>query len=441
MNLYALSATEAARGIREGLFSCVELLQSCLLRIEQTDAAIGAWVFLDPDLALAQARAADDRRAKGRAMGPLHGVPVGIKDIYDTADMPTCYGSPIYAERAPGVDCTVVSKLKEAGAVIMGKTVTTEFAFLAPSTTQNPHRPGHTPGGSSSGSAAAVAAQQIPLAIGSQTNGSVIRPASFCGVYGFKPTRGLISRSGVLRTSSTLDQVGVFARFIKDIALITDQLTGYDINDSATAAVPKPHLSSGYRQEASGEPRFAFVSAPYDDRLAQDTRAGFAQLQKTLKAYAEPIDLPDGYGNMIDHHRVIHDIEIHQLLSADLVAHPQLMSPQITGALQRAAEHSQEDYAQAIDAIDAVDTFFCELFNEFDAIIAPSAAGEAPATLKQTGDPIFCTLWTLAGLPALTMPLLKGSTHLPIGVQLIAGAEQDARLMRTARWLCNLLEK
>jgi Asp-tRNA(Asn)/Glu-tRNA(Gln) amidotransferase A subunit family amidase len=235
--------------------------------------------------------------------------------------------------------------------------------------------------------------------------------------------------------------VGVFARSIKDIALITDQLTGYDINDSATAAVPKPHLSSGYLQDAPGEPRFAFVSAPYDDRLAQDTRAGFAQLQKTLKAYAEPIDLPDGYGNMIDHHRVIHDIEIHQLLSADLVAHPQLMSPQITGALQRAAEHSQEDYAQAIDIIDAVDTFFCELFNEFDAIIAPSAAGEAPATLKQTGDPIFCTLWTLAGLPALTMPLLKGSTQLPIGVQLIAGAEQDARLMRTARWLCNLLEK
>lgn len=433
MDLYTLSATQAARGMREGLFSCEELLQSCLLRIEQTDAAIGAWAFLDPDLALAQARSADDRRATGRALGPLHGVPIGIKDIYDTADMPTCYGSPIYAERAPDVDCTVVSKLKEAGAVIMGKTVTTEFAFLAPSTTQNPHRPGHTPGGSSSGSAAAVAAQQIPLAIGSQTNGSVIRPASFCGVYGFKPTRG------VLRTSGTLDQVGAFARSIKDIALITDQLTGYDINDSTTTPVPKPHLSSGYLQEASGEPRFAFVSAPYDERLEQDTRAGFAQLQKTLKAYAEPVDLPEGYGNMIDHHRVIHDIEIHQLLSADLVAHPQLMSTQITDALQRAAEHSQEDYAQAIDAIDAVDTFFCELFNEFDAIIVPSAAGEAPATLKQTGDPIFCTLWTLAGLPALTMPLLKGSTQLPIGVQLIVGAEQDARLMRTARWLCTFL--
>ena len=208
-NLHLLSAVEAARLIREGAITSEQLVASCLERIAETDEQIQAWAFLDPDYALAQARAADELRSSGRPIGPLHGVPVAVKDIFDTADMPTERGSPLYSGRTPSDDSAVVARLRAAGAVILGKTVTTEFAFLTPGKTRNPHNPEHTPGGSSSGSAAAVAAGMAPLAVGSQTNGSTIRPASFCGVVGFKPTHGVISRSGMLQTSRTLDHVGV----------------------------------------------------------------------------------------------------------------------------------------------------------------------------------------------------------------------------------------
>src|SRR5213593_1515401 len=218
-DLHKLSAGEAARMIREGVISSVELVEACLARVREVDADIQAWAFLDPEHALAQARAADEFRLSGQPTGPLHGVPVGIKDIIDTADMPTENGSVLHAGRTPSRDAAVVERLRAAGAVILGKTVTTEFAAYAPGKTRNPHDPDHTPGGSSSGSAAAVAAGMVPVALGSQTNGSVIRPAAFCGVYGFKPTFGSISRHGMLRLAPTLDQVGLFARTIEDLAL------------------------------------------------------------------------------------------------------------------------------------------------------------------------------------------------------------------------------
>ena len=211
-NLHALSASDAARLIRDGVISSAQLVDACLARIEAVDPEVQAWAFLDPDLARAQATAADEYRLSGRPLGPLHGVPVGVKDIIDTADMPTENGSVLHAGRTPARDATVVSMLRAAGAVIMGKTVTTEFAAYAPGKTRNPHNAAHTPGGSSSGSAASVAAGMVPVAIGSQTNGSVIRPAAFCGVYGFKPTHGLIPRPGVLPLCRSLDTLGVFAR-------------------------------------------------------------------------------------------------------------------------------------------------------------------------------------------------------------------------------------
>src|SRR6266545_7421316 len=224
-NLHSLSASEAARLIRESVITSEQLVEACFARVREVDERVQAWTFLDPDYALAQARAADERRLSGQPVGPLHGVPIGIKDIFDTADMPTENGSVIYAGRTPSRDATVVSMLRAAGAVIMGKTVTTEFAYFSPGKTRNPHNPEHTPGGSSSGSAAAVAASMVPLALGSQTNGSTIRPAAYCGVVGFKPTHGLISRHRVFPLSSTLDHVGLFARSIEDIALLADQIT------------------------------------------------------------------------------------------------------------------------------------------------------------------------------------------------------------------------
>src|SRR5881296_719485 len=233
-NLHALSATDAARLIRDGVISSEELVQACLARVRETDAEVRAWAFLDADHAVAQARGADEVRLSGQAIGSLHGVPVGIKDIIDTADMPTENGSVLHAGRTPSRDAAVVAMLRAAGAVIMGKTVTTEFATRTPGKTRNPHNPAHTPGGSSSGSAAAVAAGMVPLALGSQTGGSTIRPASFCGVYGFKPTHGLVPRHGMFQLSRSLDHVGLFARTIEDIALLASLLVGYDERDPDT---------------------------------------------------------------------------------------------------------------------------------------------------------------------------------------------------------------
>src|SRR2546422_4848201 len=219
-NLHSLSASEAARLIREGVITSEQLVEACLARVRELDEQVQAWTFLDPDYALAQARALDQLRLEGNPIGPLHGVPIGVKDIFDTADMPTENGSVLYAGRTPSRDATTVAMLRAAGAVIMGKTVTTEFAYFSPGKTRNPHNPEHTPGRSSSGSAAAVAAGMVPLALGSQTNGSTIRPAAYCGVIGFKPTHGMISRQGILTLSRTLDHVGLFARSIDDIALL-----------------------------------------------------------------------------------------------------------------------------------------------------------------------------------------------------------------------------
>ncbi len=220
-DLYAVSAGEGARLIRDGVISSEQLVEACLARIRAVDRDVEAWTFLDPELALGQARAADEARMSGRVIGPLHGVPVALKDIIDTADMPTENGSVLHAGRTPSRDASVTAMLRGAGAVILGKTVTTEFATRQPGKTRNPHDPAHTPGGSSSGSAAAVAAGMVPLALGSQTGGSTIRPASYCGVYGLKPTHGLIPRHGMFQLSRTLDHVGLFARSIDDLALLT----------------------------------------------------------------------------------------------------------------------------------------------------------------------------------------------------------------------------
>src|SRR6266508_2730528 len=248
-NLHLISASEAARLIRDGVISSEQLVEACLARIRDVDAQVQAWAFLDADYALKQARTADALRLEGKPIGPLHGVPIGIKDIFDTADMPTENGSVICAGRTPSSDATVVSMLRAAGAVIMGKTVTTEFAFFFPGKTRNPHNPEHTPGGSSSGSAAAVAASMVPLALGSQTAGSTIRPGSFCGVYAFKPTHGLIPRTGILQLSRTLDHVGLFARSIEELALLGEQLVGYDEGDPDTRPRARPPLGAVANEE------------------------------------------------------------------------------------------------------------------------------------------------------------------------------------------------
>jgi Asp-tRNA(Asn)/Glu-tRNA(Gln) amidotransferase A subunit family amidase len=435
-NLHWLSASEAARLIREGVISAAELVQACLARVREMDAQVQAWAFLDPDHALAQARAADEWRLGGRPLGPLHGVPLGIKDIIDTADMPTENGSVLHAGRTPSRDATVVAMLRAAGAVIMGKTVTTEFAVRAPGKTRNPHNPEHTPGGSSSGSAAAVAAGMVPLALGSQTNGSTIRPASFCGVYGFKPTHGLIPRHGMFTLSRTLDHVGLFARTVEDLALLAGQLIGYDERDPDT----RPRARIPFAQVAAEEPPLppllAFVKTPHWERADDDTKAAFAELTEHLADRVEEVELIPSATEAWDWHTTIMDAEMAANLEREWAKGRDRLSPSLRAQLERGREVRAFDYQRAVARIRPLHESFAELFSlRYDAIVTPAAPGTAPRGLASTGDASFCTLWSLCGMPAVSLPLMQGANDLPLGVQLVGPRDGDARLLRTARWL------
>jgi Asp-tRNA(Asn)/Glu-tRNA(Gln) amidotransferase A subunit family amidase len=440
-NLHALSASDAARAIREGLLSSEQLVEACLARVRETDAEIQAWAFLDPDHALAQARAADEFRLSGQPIGPLHGLPVGLKDILDTADMPTENGSVLHAGRTPSRDAAVVAMLRGAGAVIMGKTVTTEFAGRTPGKTRNPHNPTHTPGGSSSGSAAAVAAGMAPLALGSQTAGSTIRPASVCGVYGFKPTHGLIPRHGMFQLSRTLDHVGLFARTIGDIALLAEQVVGYDERDPDS----RPRARVRYREVAAEEPplppMFAFVKTARWDRLPDDAREAFAELSDYLGDRVEELELSPAADEALEWHRVIMEAEMAANLGREWDKGADRLSAALRERLERGREVRALDYLRARARVAELNESLGELFEQrYDAILTPAAFGTAPAGLESTGDPAFCTLWTLCGVPALSVPLMQGANGLPLGVQLVGPRHGDGRLLRTARWLTTHVE-
>jgi Asp-tRNA(Asn)/Glu-tRNA(Gln) amidotransferase A subunit family amidase len=430
-----LSACDATRAIADGALSAEQLVEACLARITDADPAIGAWAYLDPEHARAQARAADAQRARGEATGPLHGIPVGIKDIFDTGDMPTEDGTVLHAGRAPAADAAAVAMLRAAGAVVMGKTVTTELATYSPGKTRNPHNPAHTPGGSSSGSAAAVAAGMVPLALGTQTNGSVIRPAAFCGVYGFKPTHGLIPRSGVLKLSRTLDHVGVFARSIEDVALISESLVGYDPADPDTRPRARPPFRRVATEDPPLPPVLAFTQTPLWERTDEDLREAFAELVAHLGDRVFELDLPGTTAQGLDWHRCIMEAEMAANLDAEWTQGRDRLSDSLRGQLERGRGVSALNYQQALARIPMINAGFEEIFERCDAILTPSAPGTAPAGLDATGDPSFCTLWTLAGMPSITLPLMQGSNGLPLGVQLVGPRGGDARLLRTARWL------
>ena len=433
--LHWLSATDAARAIRDGAVSSEQLTESCLARVREVDDQVQAWAFLDPEHALNQARARDQARREGRPTGPLHGVPVAIKDIIDTEDMPTEDGSALHAGRTPARDATVVAMLRAAGAVIFGKTVTTELATYAPGKTRNPHNPEHTPGGSSSGSAAAVAVGMVPLALGSQTNGSVIRPASYCGVYGFKPTHGLIPRTGVLRLSRTLDQLGFFARSVEDLALLGEQLVGWDGDDPDTRPRARPPLIETACAEPPLPPQLAFVKGPAWNRAADETRQAFAELVSALGEHVFEVDMAESTAPSLDYHRTIMEAEMAANLDREWEKGSDRMSPSLRAQLERGREITALDYQRARARIPLLNAGFDDIFERCEAIVTPAAAGTAPRGLESTGDPAFCSLWTLCGMPALNLPLMQGGNGLPLGVQLVGPRGGDARLLRPARWL------
>jgi Asp-tRNA(Asn)/Glu-tRNA(Gln) amidotransferase A subunit family amidase len=435
MSLSERSITEAVADIRDGRITSVELVRDCLRRAAEVEARVQAWVFLDRDHALRQAEAADGLRKEGKALGPLHGVPIGVKDIFDTGDMPTELGSPLWAGRTPRRDAAVVTRLRAAGAVIMGKTVTTEYAYYQPGKTTNPHDATRTPGGSSSGSAAAVAAHMVPGAIGSQTNGSVIRPAAFCGVVGFKPTHGLIPRSGALLLSRTLDHVGVFARTVEDAALLAETLAGFDDEDPDTRPVARPPLAAVALSTPPLPPRLAFVRTPVWDHAEPVTREAFAELVEALGESAAEVELGPSFTRAVEWHRTIMDVEMAHNLRRDYEKGADQLSTGLRSLIERGRGRMAVDYTAAVAGIPSLNAAIDPLFDEFDAIVTPAAPGEAPPGLETTGNPIFCTLWTYLGTPAVTLPLMRSALGLPLGVQLVGRRDNDARLLRTARWL------
>ena len=413
MSLCALALSDAAADIREGRITSVELVGDCLERIEEVDAQVQAWAFLDRDHAMRQAEAADDHRRHGKALGPLHGVPIGIKDIFDTGDMPTEFGSPLWAGRTPRRDAAAVARLRAAGAVIMGKTVTTEYAYFHPGKTRNPHDPERTPGGSSSGSAAAVAAHMVPGAIGSQTNGSVIRPAAFCGVVGFKPTHGLIPRSGALLLSRALDHVGVFARTVEDAALLAETLAGFDEEDPDTRPIARPPLAAVAASEPPLPPRFAFVRSPAWTHAEPATAEAFDELVERARRGGKR------RGRARAELRARHRAAPHRHGGRD--------GAQSASRLREGRRQAEPGAAPAHRARPRVPCHrlyagrwplparstrrSTQIFDEYDAILTPAAPGEAPRGLDSTGNPAFCTTWTYLGTPAVTLPLMQGGAR------------------------------
>ncbi len=336
-------------------------------------------------------------------------------------------------------DSTVARRLRAAGAVILGKTVTTEFAYYHPGKTRNPHNPAHTPGGSSQGSAAAVAAGMVPLALGSQTNGSVIRPASFCGTVGFKPSFGSIPRTGVLRVAGSLDHVGVFARSIEDAAL-AEVLMGSDGHDGDARVSPGPLLAT-VLSAPPVTPSLALVRTPYWDRALPETRAAFGELSEALGDAADAVDLPGPFAGAAGWVTNIMAAEMARNLGHYVDRDPGQTSDKIRDLVAAGRKLPAPDYLMARDMRGVLRSALDPIFDRFDAILTPAAPGEAPEGLSATGDPIFCGLWTLCGLPAVTLPLLSGPKGLPMGVQLVGAHGQDARLLRTARWLVQTLSK
>ncbi|EKE43368.1 Asp-tRNA Asn/Glu-tRNA Gln amidotransferase subunit A [Oceaniovalibus guishaninsula JLT2003] len=439
MPVVTLTATDLRDRIAAGALSAEEVANAFLTQIEAREPAIGAWAFLDGDDMIAQARRLDADRRAGRPLGALHGLPVAVKDVIDVARMPTGNGTPIDDARIASEDATCIARLRAAGAIIAGKTVTAELAFMHPGKTRNPVNGGHTPGGSSSGSAAAVASRMAPLAIGTQTGGSVIRPASFCGCVGYKPTFGRISRAGVLRQSQTLDTIGVFASSVADAALLGDALFGHDPRDPAMRPGPGPRLLETARARPPVTPTLALLRMPgWEEAVHPDMAAALDELADHLGDRCFEVTLPPLYDDAV---RIRERINLAEMArNFDRYArHREALSPRMIAALDEGGSITARDYLVALDWPEILHAGLKEILSRCDAILTAAAPGPAPEGLESTGNSIFNGLWTMTGMPAVTVPLFESQDGLPMGAQLVGPREGDARLLRTAGWLVRTL--
>jgi len=416
--LNELSAVEAAAGLESGAFTAEALARACLERIAAREPVVGAWTYLDEKAVLERARALD----RGPRQGAVFGLPVGIKDIVATWDMPTGYGSPIYTGSRPLADAPCVALLREAGAVVMGKTVTTEFAHQNPGKTANPHNPGHTPGGSSSGSAAAVADRMVPLAYGTQTGGSVIRPASFCGVVGYKAGHGQLPLEGVKTFSHTLDTLGVFARKVADVALVRAALLGAPGRVPALDGPPTVGICRTYDWERA-------------DPAMQAALEAAARALEAAGASVEEVDLPQAFAGLGDAQAAVMAHEGRRNFADERLRHADKLSPPLAAMLADGGRVDYARYAAALDLAQRCRAQLVEVCRDYDALLAPSAIGEAPKSLASTGDPLFNRVWTLLHVAAVNLPGHVGPAGLPLGLQAILPSGQDDRLLAVAQWM------
>jgi Asp-tRNA(Asn)/Glu-tRNA(Gln) amidotransferase A subunit family amidase len=416
-DLLPLSARDAARQIAAGRLTAEALVAACLDRITLREPVVGAWQHLDREAALAAARRCD----ASAPQGPLHGIPVAVKDLIDTADMPTGYGSAIYAGHRPAADAACVALVRAAGAIVLGKTVTTEFACFTPGKTANPHNPAHTPGGSSSGSAAAVADGMVPLAFGTQTAGSVIRPASYCGVVGFKPSFGLIPRAGVKMLADSLDTVGTMARGVADAAFLAGVVAGRPaLRDVAMPVAP---------------PRFGLYRTPMWNEAEPSSAAALDQARRALERAGAQVGesaVPPEHQDLTAAQETIMGFELVRGLACERLQHSAELSPRLAQLLDAGMTVGADAYDAALAQTEAARARLDAFFGPCDAILAPAAPGEAPPGLGYTGNPLFNRMWTLLGVPCVTVPAVWGDSGLPTGVQLVGRIGDDARLMAAA---------
>ena len=413
-----LSATAAAARIRAGKLTSEALVRACLERIEARESAVGAWQFLDADRALAAARAAD----RAPASGALHGVPVGIKDIIDTADMPTCLGSPIYANRQPQWDASCVASIRAAGGIVLGKTVTTEFAYFQPGKTRNPRGLDHTPGGSSSGSAAAVADRMVPLALGSQTAASVIRPATYCGVYGYKASFGDFSLSGIRPFAESLDTLGGFSHDVADLALLRSVLIGTPLASVDAARVP---AAIGWCRTPQWEAAAPTVRDAIAASVAKLAHAGVPVREVTL---------PATFDALADAQLAVNSFEAARNYRYETERFPERVSERMRALCEKGWQTPRSAYVEAKQRIAQGMRELPAVLGDCRAVIVPAALDEPPLASIGTGDPLMSRIWTALHVPCLAVPFTTGPRGLPVGIQLIAAEGDDDALLAIGAW-------
>lgn len=426
--LNRLSATRLAQMIAAGDVTSEVVTRSFIDAIHDRNASIEAFAWFEADRALETARELDRLIANDRRRGPLHGVPVAIKDNIDTADMPTGYGSPIFATHKPNIDAACVGLLKDAGGFVIGKTVTAELANFTPGPTRNPHNPAHTPGGSSSGSAAAVAAHFAPLALGTQTAGSVIRPAAFCGVFAYKPSPRLVPRCGVKPNSDTMDEVGAFARSVEDLALVASVLALKPVWKD----VPAQYLATG------AAPTIGWTATPHANAASASMLATLeSSAQKLVQRGARHTEItwPRVFDGLFDAQKTVQVYETARALAAEYTYRRDLLSARLVDLIDQGRAVDTRTYIEALQLGRACAAAIDGLFGAADVVLCPSAPGDAPRGLGSTGDPIFNRPWHLIGCPALNIPCGRGEAGLPLGLQVIARPGDDAKLLAAGAWI------